>query len=201
MDLEGMVTAPMDAPSRSAAVVVCHPHPQYGGDMNNGVVAAICGALEQEGIVSLRFNFRGVGASEGAYDEGKGEVEDLKAALGFLGNWPGVDKGRVGVAGYSFGAMVTLAGAKGLKGAKALALVSPPGHALEGQVKPRSGVPLLFVVGSEDATVRAQTLEERMSNVAGEARLEVVPGANHFWRGQEGEAAELVARFFGEALS
>src|SRR5438094_7859543 len=88
----------------TAGVVVAHPHPLRGGSMDNNVVWAVCQGLAAAGIASLRFNFRGVDRSEGAYAEGVDEVDDILGALAFLAAQPQIDADRVGLAGYSFGA-------------------------------------------------------------------------------------------------
>ena len=79
--LEGVVAS---GETPCPGVVVCHPHPLYGGDMDSAVVTTICRELETRGIASLRFNFRGVGGSQGTHDEGRGETDDLRAAISFL---------------------------------------------------------------------------------------------------------------------
>ena len=76
----------------------------YGGDMRNYVVATLCEAAVAQGLVALRFNFRGVGASQGTHEQGRGERSDVAAALAYLRSLPEIDSGRVGLAGYSFGA-------------------------------------------------------------------------------------------------
>ena len=200
LDLQGVINSPIDAPSTTPGVVVCHPHPQFGGDMDNAVVAKIAACLKLKGIVTLRFNFRGVGESNGTHDHGKGELDDLKSALRFLANWPGIDKKRIGVAGYSFGAMVALSGSHELKIAKALAFVSPPGSILDNQIKPKKGIPLLFVLGSDDTTMSAQVLNKRLGDVKRHTTVEIVNGATHFWRGREEDAAGIVAKFFEQEL-
>ena len=79
-----------------ALVVVCHPHPLYGGSMDNNVVAAICEAALQEGMAALRFNFRGVGKSSGRHDNGAGEQLDILAMLAFAAELPGGSRSRPG---------------------------------------------------------------------------------------------------------
>ncbi len=122
--LEGIFERPK-AEAPFPAVVVCHPHPLYGGDMYNNVVSVICQALAQESIATLRFNFRGVGRSEGEHEEGVGEQTDVSAALDFLQSAEGVDKGRLGLAGYSFGTKVAMPVALRDERVRAVALVSP----------------------------------------------------------------------------
>ena len=200
LDLEGVINAPLDAPRDASAVVVCHPHPQFGGDMNNEVISKIVACLQVKNIVALRFNFRGVGESNGSYDHGKGELDDLKASIRFLSNYPGVNKRRIGVAGYSFGAGVALYGSPALKSVKAFAFVSPPATILEHQIKLPKKVPLLFVSGSNDASTPANLLTQQLSNIQAEAKLEIVNGATHFWSDQEEDAAKIVADFFHQKL-
>src|SRR5690606_755555 len=109
LSLEGILHQPVSAPFPAAAV--CHPHPLYGGDMNNYVVVAVCQALADAGIASLRFNYRGVGDSEGEYGDGLGERTDAAAALAYLRQLAQADQDRMGIVGYSFGATVALAAA------------------------------------------------------------------------------------------
>ena len=106
MKIEGRLD---NAPGEKAAIVT-HPHPLYGGDMNNNVVEALVQAYREKGYTTLRFNFRGVGQSGGSFDEGIGEQEDVKAALAHLGE---LGKSSIDLAGYSFGAWVNAFGLKG----------------------------------------------------------------------------------------
>ena len=104
---DGMAASASDGEARPAhAAVVCHPHPQFGGTMHNKVVFRLAAALVEHGIPALRFNFRGVGRSTGSYDEGRGEADDVRAALAALAaRYPGVP---LLLAGFSFGAWVGL---------------------------------------------------------------------------------------------
>src|SRR5438034_3172074 len=106
LTLEGALNLPERTPA--PGIVVCHPHPMYGGEMHNSVVDAVCQTAVENGISALRFNFRGASHSEGRYDNGIGERDDVRAALTYLRGLPEVDSGRVALAGYSFGAAVAL---------------------------------------------------------------------------------------------
>ena len=108
------------------AVVVCHPYPPGGGTMHNNVVMAICEALYEKSIAAFRFNFRGVEGSEGSFGNGIDEREDVKAAIDYVLTEPRVDKSRLGLAGYSFGAVVSLQVAFNDDRVKMLALCSAP---------------------------------------------------------------------------
>ena len=123
--LEGVVAVPEGDVGSLAGVVICHPHPLRGGNMDNNVVLSVAYALTQSGFATLRFNFRGVGNSGGEHTEGKLEAQDALSALDVLKAWSDVDGGRVGVAGYSFGSRVVLENAKIHAKAKAIAVISP----------------------------------------------------------------------------
>jgi alpha/beta superfamily hydrolase len=188
LSLEGALHFPAATPA--PGVVVCHPHPQYGGDMENNVVLAACQALAGRGIVALRFNFRGAGHSQGAFDQGRGEQEDVRAALAHLSELPEVDAKRVGLIGYSFGATVAAEVADGhLRG---FALVSPP--IAFGDLRVDWGCPALVLGGEQDPIAPPDRL-----GVVGErpgVELRVISGADHSWWGFEDELAEALGEFF-----
>ena len=193
LSLEGVLHLLDSTPA--AAAVVCHPHPQYGGDMENNVVLAACQSLVGRGFAALRFNFRGVGASEGAFDQGEGERNDVRAALRYLTSLPEVDGERLGLIGYSFGALVAAEVAD--SDLRALALVSPPvAHA---DLRVDWGCPTLVLAGDQDQNAPADGLEAigRASGV----ELRVVSGADHFWLGFEEELVEALAGFFEQHLA
>lgn len=200
LSLEGICHIP-EGDGPFAAAVVCHPHPLYGGDMDNNVVLAICQALVQRSILALRFNFRGVGRSQGSFADGIGEQEDVAAALSYLATRPEVDSKRLGLAGYSFGASVALSLAPRLSQVEALALVSPPPaisplEQLKDYLKPK-----LLLCGSRDPFVPWQELERLSQSLPEPKAFEVIPRADHFWWGFEAKVAERLGDFMALALA
>jgi alpha/beta superfamily hydrolase len=182
------------------AVVVCHPHPLYGGDMYNNVVSVICQALAQESIATLRFNFRGVGRSEGDHEEGIGEQNDVSAALDLLQLSDGVDKSLLGLAGYSFGSRVAMPVALREERVRAVALVSPFLADADWQGLKTYGVPKLFICGSEDSFISPHKVKRLVGEAAPPSECEVVFGADHFWCGFESKIAPKVGAFFKTAF-
>ena len=183
-----------------AAVVVCHPHPQYGGDMDSNVVMAVVRGLLRHGIAALRFNFRGVGGSGGSYGGGQGEQDDVRAALAHAAALAEVDAARLGLAGYSFGAWMAAAAA-GVH-VPALALIALP-LGMGGDPAPTLAAyphPLLLVAGDRDHVCPADGLRDLGARVGGRADVAVVPGADHFWAGHEHELEDILGDFFARHL-
>ena len=171
-------------------VVVSHPHPLYGGDMDSPVVARIVESCAGRGLATLRFNFRGVGASTGRHDEGRGEQDDVRASLARLQDALGGD-GRVALAGYSFGAAVAAAVAVTAPVA-GLALVAPQLRVTDLHLPAGVEGPVLVVAGAEDQYCPADALETlRVSLPA--ATVVVVEGADHFFFGSLAPLGEAVA--------
>ena len=189
LTLDGSLHLPAATPA--PGVVVCHPHPQYGGDMENSVVLAVCRALAERGCAALRFNFRGIGRSDGDFDPGQAAQDDACAALAHLASLPEVDAKRIGLVGYSFGAMVAAEVASGAL--QALALVSPPVGMADLRVA--WGCPALVVAGDGDDFAPADRLHT-IAEAPG-VELHLVAGADHFWGGYEDELGEPLAEFFG----
>jgi alpha/beta superfamily hydrolase len=195
--LEGITTLP-DGCGPFPGVVVCHPHPLYGGEMRNNVVVPICMTLEQASIASLRFNFRGVGASQGKFTDGAWEKEDAVAAISYLSSLEVVDKERIGLCGYSFGGAVSLEVAPNDARVKALALISPDISTyapLKQYTRPK-----LIVCGGSDRFVSIIALQRLAEEMPPPNDFELIAGADHFWGGFESRVATRVAAFFLNAL-
>jgi len=142
----------------------------------------------------LLFNFRGVGLSEGIYDDGRGEIDDARAAISFLAGCGEIDRQRLGLGGYSFGATVALAAAMRDEAVKAVAAVSPP--VLPHLSRP---IPRLVICGTKDTLVPVSGILNEKERIAGDGSglVEVVEGADHFWSGYEEKLAALVVAFYG----
>lgn len=196
--LEGMTVVP-ESKGPFPGVVVCHPHSLYGGEMNNNVVVPICQALAQASIASLRFNFRGVGSSQGKFAEGIGEREDVVAAISYLSTLETVDKERIGLCGYSFGGAVSLEVAPADERVKALALISP---AISTYVPLKQYTqPKLIVCGGADQFVSIISLQRLAEELPPPNDFELVSGADHFWGGYEDKVAARITAFFVNALN
>ena len=181
------------------AVIVCHPHPLYGGSMSSNIVYYICQALALNNIAALRFNLRGVGKSQGNFSGGIYEQEDVRAALDFALSEENIDPERMGLAGYSFGGGVAAAVAVREERVKMLALVSPAfmygGEELKGYLKPK-----YIIIGEEDSMVAPEGVGKAVEAMPEPKRFEIIPGADHFWGGLEEEVARRVTGFFTEGL-
>ena len=195
LTLEGVIASPTGLSGALPGVVVCHPHPLFGGDMNNDLVLAVCQSLVQEGFVTLRFNFRGVGKSDGSFSKGEKEREDVGAALNMLKAWPATDKARLGLVGYSFGAAMIFTAMRSCKASRAFVLISPPLAALDGPEIIQDKRPKLFIVGDRDRLVPATSLAGKLDSLQCSVDLKVVAGADHSWRNHEAEAANETASF------
>jgi len=165
-------------------VVITHPHPLYGGTMDNNVVWTAVHAFQARGWSTLRFNFRGVGLSTGEHGDGLAEVADVQAALSFLGSRLA---GEIFLVGYSFGAAV--AGRALLAGVAAagLVMISPPIALMEMPFLAKVPKLRLIIVGDRDDFCPLPDLEKLLASAPPESRpeLKIVPGASHFFAGRE----------------
>ncbi len=176
------------APRRGSAVFA-HPHPLHGGTLHNKVVYRAVQALTRSGYDTLRFNFRGVGVSEGRYDAGHGEIEDFRAAMDEAERIAGLP---MAAGGFSFGSAVGLkAAARDPRLATFIALGLPLATE-SGRMVPLPEAPSLFVVGENDRFGPPEELERFL---AGRHRMVVIPGADHFFEGQLELLGETVADF------
>jgi len=191
--LEGALTITGDS---APVVIACHPHPHYGGSMYNNVVEALRDELSSRGFPVLRFNFRGVGKSGGASVGGLDDYRDVSAAAKFLKRHESTKDSPLLMAGYSYGAWVGIRHALDDRDIIAWAAVSPPVSMFDFSYLTDPGVPVCFVSGDRDDFCDLTSLRRLVEELPGQKRLEVVPGADHFYMGYEREMAELVGSFF-----
>jgi alpha/beta superfamily hydrolase len=200
LNFEGIVATPDDMGSSVPGVVICHPHPLMGGNMDNNVVIAVSFSLVEQGFATIRFNFRGVGNSEGEHTKGEQEHQEVLGAFDLLKAWPGVDGGKLGLAGYSFGTSVILGNAAVQKKAKSIALISPSIRGFPDTPLKKSKTPTLIVTGNRDKLVEAEDLQPNLDAFARPPVLKIVEGADHFWGGMERQVIGPVTEFFAEHL-
>jgi alpha/beta superfamily hydrolase len=177
--------------SKRGGVIICHPHPLYGGDMHNNVVCAIEEGFADKGFTTLRFNFRGVGASEGSYGEGQGEVEDLVGAVEFLKRQ--IDKdAAIMLAGYSFGAWICSMATSRLERMGGLFLVSYPFAFYESNTL-RNYEGKIFLVGGklDDIGPVAQLMDVYKAMPSIQKSLKII-STDHFYGGKEEEITDFV---------
>ncbi len=198
--LEGRLHLP-DEGAPSAAVVICHPHPLMGGDMHNNVVMGVCRELVGSGIAVLRFNFRGVGASAGMHDQGRGEVEDAREALRYLSELPELGGRVIGLAGYSFGAGVAMKAAFAYETAGALSVIGRARVDPDDGIARRPTLPVQFIIGERDRQMAPEHAERLSAELTVPPDMHVIAGADHFFAGREREIGSLVAKFFRASLT
>ena len=192
VQLEAQLREPTGTPR--GAVAVCHPHPVYGGTMDNRVVCRAAKAATESGFVSLRFNFRGVGQSTGQYDQGIGEKEDVAAIIRWLDNkYPGLP---IALIGYSFGAWVGLQVGCLEPRVKAMIGLGLPLNLYDFEFLMGSTKPALYIVGTRDEFCSRENLDRLALRLPTASSLHRIDGAEHFFTGQIEVIENLVADFF-----
>lgn len=186
--LRGELSVPL-RPSDEATVpgvVICHPHPLYGGTMDNPVVLEIRDRLLERGMAVLRFNFRGVGESTGKHDDGRGEVDDVLGALAFLRTRSTVDPKLCAVAGYSFGSQVALQACARDRKVRAAACIGYPTGLEEITLADfehlsRVKQPLIFISGTQDQYSSLRNLFALIDHYGLHASVVPFEGVDHFF--------------------
>jgi uncharacterized protein len=168
--------------------VICHPHPLYGGTMDNKVVTTVARALQETGIPTLRFNFRGVGASAGEFDQGVGETADADAVAAWgAQRWAGRS---LVIAGFSFGGYVALRLAQ-QRLPRYLITIAPAVQGFASST-PVPHCPWLVVQGDADELVDPSAVIDWVNTLDPKPRLVVLPGVGHFFHGRLRELRDAV---------
>ncbi len=193
-DLEGILEFVEGTPPRALAVV-CHPHPLFGGTMHNKVVFRTAEAFQQAGFATLRFNFRGVGGSPGAHDDGRGEGDDARAAIDFIAaQFPGVP---VALSGFSFGGGVCLAYGPTDPRVRLLWAVAPGVGRRDFSHLAFCDVPKGVVQGTDDDLCPLKDLEAAWPGWAEPKAKYLIEGASHFFVDRLPEMQAALHTFLG----
>jgi alpha/beta superfamily hydrolase len=178
--LEGLLNL-QEALSIKPGVIFCHPHPQYGGDMDNAVISTAVEVAIQEGLSTLRFNFRGVGASGGSYAECIGEQEDVKASIDYFHSRLNDTSPRLILVGYSFGAWAGMPVAVGDDRIRAMVAIAPPLELYNFEFLKGCRKDKQVIAGSRDDFCPVPLLEKFYQTLEEPKSLAIIPGADHFF--------------------
>ena len=189
--LEALLEIPRDGKPIGVAVV-CHPHPLHGGTMQNKVAHTLARAFTRSGLAALRFNFRGVGASSGDFDDGRGEVDDVLAALTFARDRFPI--GPVWLAGFSFGAAVSISAAAQER-PSGLVSIAPDAKRFPAKLSQQPNCPWLIVHAESDELIPIGESLEWVNSLEPGPELIVFPDASHFFHGRLVELRETTEAF------
>jgi alpha/beta superfamily hydrolase len=195
--IEAVVEVPEARTSAAAFMVVCHPHPQHGGTMHNKVVTTLARTAHALGVPTIRFNYRGVGASAGSFDAGRGETDDALAAVAAgRQRWP---EAALWLAGFSFGGIVALrASVRGEAGRVARLVTVAPALGREFTDPAEIQVPdcpWLIVQGGADEVIDGARVIEWAERIEPAPRLVVLAGVGHFFHGNLAHLQQQVQPF------
>jgi alpha/beta superfamily hydrolase len=179
-----------------AAVVLAHPHTEYGGTMHTKVVYQTAKALSRIGCAVLRFNFRGAGASSGTFTNGPGEIDDFRAVLDHMADrYPGA---RLWAAGMSFGSWVAMTtGAQDARVSALIGISAPIAH-YDFKVVEQSGTPKFFVHGEFDELCFLRDMKAFYARAAEPKELVVIDAADHLFDGKVAEVADAIEDLLGD---
>jgi uncharacterized protein len=179
----------------AGVALVLHPHPLGGGTMHNKVVFRAAAALNDAGLVVLRINFRGVGQSTGEHDEGRGEQEDVRAGLNYLGkNYPAA---QITLCGFSFGARVGLEVGMSDDRVQKMIAIGAPVDKYDFSFLEACDKPILFIHGEHDEYGNVNRLQELLDRIAkhAEVDLRIIKGAGHFFDNQLDELKQVITEW------
>jgi alpha/beta superfamily hydrolase len=199
--LEAVVEVPQGVATPAAFLVACHPHPLHGGTMENKVVTTLARSARDLGVPTIRFNFRGVGASEGSFDDGRGETEDALTAVAHgRALWPDA---LLWLAGFSFGGAVALRAStrSGVGKVDRLLTVAPAlgSHYPAPDQIQVPACPWLIVQGGADEVVDPRLAVEWAARLEPSPRVALLPGVGHFFHGKLNELQQRATQFFLQA--
>lgn len=198
--IETLLSAPRTPAAAPVFAIVCHPHPLFGGAMGNKVAYTLAASAQKAGMYALRFNFRGVGRSEGVHDQGRGEARDVA----FLADWmrerlPGA---RAVLMGFSFGAWVSVQAAAMVRPLAQVSIAPPFGKYVgDDAVPPRPQCPWLVVHGVDDEVVDYHRTKAALDAYDPPPELVTLDGVGHFFHGHLTELGGIVLPFLQRQLA
>jgi uncharacterized protein len=192
--LEALLESPQ-AGTAAGSAVICHPHPEHGGTMQNKVAHTLARAFVARGFCALRFNFRGVGNSEGKFDEGQGELLDALAAARMMRKLIGGNE--LWFAGFSFGAAIAISAAA-KSGASGLVSVAPALSRVSRHSGPQPSCPWLIIQGDHDELVDVDDTIEWVNGLEPGPELQIFQDTEHFFHGKLVELRRAVETFIDE---
>jgi uncharacterized protein len=178
-------------------VVICHPHPQHGGTMHNKVVTTVARAAREQGLDSLRFNYRGVGESEGEYGELEGEREDFRSVIEWVAKE--TDKSRFILAGFSFGSAIVAMESKDVSETEHIVLIAPP---VERYTYPEQFItPVSVIQGADDEIVEADGVTDWVRKIQTPYDYYYSSNTSHFFHGKLVELRFKLRAIFAQVAS
>ncbi len=199
-NIEVLLAAPKSLTEPKGFAVVCHPHPLFGGALSNKVTYTVASCALNAGMYALRFNFRGVGKSAGAHDEGRGETDDTVAVVEWMRKL--LPDAELMLAGFSFGAFVSLQAAARVRPSLQVSVALPFGKYFAGAPRPpRPPCPWLVVHGRDDDLVSYADTQAELSNYDPPPEIASFDGVGHFFHGRLGDIQHAVMDFLSRHRS
>lgn len=194
--LEALLDEPADADGLRAAVVFAHPHPQYGGTMHTKVVYHAAKALVRIGCAVLRFNFRGAGKSAGVFSDGRGEMDDFRAALDYVHDRYSV--APLWAAGMSFGSWIAMTVGAEDPRVSTLIGISMPITLYDWETVRRSSKPKFFIQGERDELCPLKDIREFYARAEEPKELAIIDAADHLFDGKVSEVGDAIEDLLGD---
>ena len=198
-ELESLLEIPTK-PANPPCVILCHPHPRYGGNMFDTLINHISTYLLDSGIATLRFNQRGVGMSSGETGDGPEELKDTQSVVNMTTINPKIDGSRLGIVGYSFGAWMALESSLRSNSIKSLVSIACPQNKFAQYGTVQITQPKLLILGDRDHDFTIGQFRFLSNRMSEPKRTEVITGADHFFRSHTELVAELAGEFLKETL-
>jgi hypothetical protein len=181
--------------TENVLILICHPHPQYGGNMINNVVSGVFNKLVRNDISCIRFNFRGVGRSTGSHSNGTGELSDVHACIDFVINERKFEK--IFLCGYSYGAVIGCSAVEYSDKIVGYISISFPWDFMGSKYKElsQSSKPKLFIQGDKDTVAHYGNFQKNFDYYLDPKKKKIVEGADHFYGNYEEQVADIVLEF------